>query len=195
VPPNWNRIPVKSGDNLPYSKKRFGPVAKTELSFIKWRTRPASANALTIAQNGLAVRARRERDYQVVFLVMALTVVGLSCVLRMNPRGQVTLLDMPLPPSCSFRMLTGKDCAGCGLTRCFVSLAHGDLPQAWQFNPAGFLVFAAVVAQIPYRAAQLYRIRCGWAPWRLPGTSWFLSLLVAALLIQWLWRAVAIVTG
>jgi hypothetical protein len=139
----------------------------------------------------------RDLSYQAIFLALSVVVFGLSLLLRVDARGDVTLplVDLPLPPSCSFRLLTGHNCAGCGLTRCFVCLVRGEVTRAWNFNPAGLLVFALVMAQIPYRMAQLFRIRRGLAPWRFPGTPWLLALLVAALLTQWVWRAAAMGTS
>ncbi len=38
-------------------------------------------------------------------------------------------------PGCPFRALTGFTCPGCGTTRAFHRLLHGDLSAAFQFNP------------------------------------------------------------
>lgn len=51
-------------------------------------------------------------------------------------------------PTCPFHSLTGLSCPGCGLTRGFHALFHGDLAQALQFNlllPV-YLIFFAFVA-------------------------------------------------
>jgi hypothetical protein len=43
---------------------------------------------------------------------------------------------------CPFHALTGLPCPGCGLTRAFRAIAHGEFQAAWGFNPFGFLFFA-----------------------------------------------------
>jgi len=43
-------------------------------------------------------------------------------------------------PVCLFRAATGYDCPGCGSTRGFHALLHGDLLTAFRFNP--FMVIA-----------------------------------------------------
>jgi len=46
---------------------------------------------------------------------------------------------------CWFRAVFRIDCPFCGMTRSFVALAHGDVAAAFQFHPAGPLLFAAMV--------------------------------------------------
>ena len=62
-----------------------------------------------------------------------------ALALSVRDRSQVVIpfLKLPLPELCLMRRLASVDCPGCGLTRCFISLAHGDLPAAWSYNPAG----------------------------------------------------------
>jgi hypothetical protein len=54
-----------------------------------------------------------------------------------------------IPETCTLHARLGIDCPGCGLTRSFIHLAHGDLRAAWSLNPVGLLMFAFVAAQIP----------------------------------------------
>lgn len=98
----------------------------------------------------------------------------------------VPVLNKPLPPLCTAQRFFNVDCPGCGLTRCFISLAHGDVARAWRFNPAGLWFFALVAVQIPYRTWQLWRLRTGREPLRLGRTNWMLWLLLVLLLGQWI---------
>jgi len=50
-----------------------------------------------------------------------------------------------LPDICPFYNLTGFPCPGCGLTRAFVSLGHGQLGQAFGWNPLGPLLYLVCV--------------------------------------------------
>ena len=140
--------------------------------------------------NSSEVNLQRELVYQTVFLLGSLAVVALALVL--DVRGQRVLLPVlgvPLPELCWFKRLTGTGCPGCGLTRSVICLVHGDFYKAWQFNPGGYLFCALVAAQVPYRIAQIWRLRLGFAPWRLVGvTSVFVGFAALILLVQWVVR-------
>jgi hypothetical protein len=128
-----------------------------------------------------------------VLLVAAIVVLLLAFALDVHDEDAVVLplLGIPLPHTCSFERLTGFGCPGCGLTRCFISIAHGDLLRAWHFNPAGVAIFLLVVIQIPYRAAQLWRIQSGRCEWRPVTLSTAITTAILfALLGQWVWRLI-----
>ena len=121
-------------------------------------------------------------------LAMAIVIVLGSAVLRIRDGRDVIvpIVEQPLPGTCTFQHVTGIPCPGCGLTRSFISLAHGRLRDAWNYNPAGMFFFALVAFQIPYRVAQIARLRRGLPEYRLGGwENWLLVGLVAVLLIQW----------
>ncbi len=54
-----------------------------------------------------------------------------------------------IPEICTLHTRFGVDCPGCGLTRSFIHLAHGNLRAAWALNPVSLLMFAFVASQIP----------------------------------------------
>jgi len=92
----------------------------------------------------------------------------------------------PLPEICLLRRFLGWECPGCGLTRSFVALAHGELGRAWHFNPAGLLWFAALLWQIPYRATQLWLLQRGRELVVRRGfTEGVILILMVACLVQW----------
>lgn len=92
-----------------------------------------------------------------------------------------------LPGICVWKNCFQLECPGCGLTRCFVAIAHGNWSDAWQFNPAGFLIFAVVLYQIPFRSLQLYRLNRHKMTLQHP--LWVINLvawtIILALLLQW----------
>lgn len=49
---------------------------------------------------------------------------------------------------CVFKRVTGIPCAGCGLTRAFVQLGHGELHAALAFHPLAPFVFAWVALKL-----------------------------------------------
>nr|WP_040517702.1 DUF2752 domain-containing protein [Gordonia aichiensis] len=52
------------------------------------------------------------------------------------------------PDICPFRMMTGLPCPGCGLTRSWVHLMHGDVGGALAFNPFGPLTLAVTAVAV-----------------------------------------------
>lgn len=53
--------------------------------------------------------------------------------------------ELPRVVLCPFRAVTGLPCPGCGMTRAFCSLGHGDLAGAFGYNALSPFVFAAAL--------------------------------------------------
>jgi hypothetical protein len=49
-------------------------------------------------------------------------------------------------PLCAFHAITGLPCPSCGMTRAFISLAHGDIHSAFLLNPASMIIYLAAWA-------------------------------------------------
>ena len=91
-------------------------------------------------------------------LGIACGVLVLSLVLQMRSDDHAALAifpDWPIPSSCPSQTIFGVDCPGCGLTRSFIHLAHGDWHRAFSKHRVGWLLALAVVLQIPYRLTGL----------------------------------------
>jgi hypothetical protein len=56
-----------------------------------------------------------------------------------------------LPDTCMSRLVLGMSCPGCGLTRSFTAVAHGEFWRAFLYNPMGPVLFVLCFFQIPYR--------------------------------------------
>ncbi len=52
------------------------------------------------------------------------------------------------PVVCPFRLMTGLPCPGCGLTRSWVYVAHGEWSSAWSANPFGYVSMALVAVLV-----------------------------------------------
>ena len=119
------------------------------------------------------------------------SVAILLAALLLQVHGETVVvpgLDLTLPQLCYWRTMFGMDCPGCGLTRCFISAAHGDLAAAWRFNPMGVLLFALVAVQVPYRPWQLWRLSTGRGEYQTLGLPYALLAVSVLLILQWFWR-------
>ena len=129
--------------------------------------------------------------YHRLFLALAILILAVCLILPApGAGGNVRLpgIGVEMPQLCMLKRQYGIDCPGCGLTRCFLAMGHLHVAAAWAFHPVGVVLFVAVVAQIPYRACQLRRLRKGRTElkhWTLQLPLW---LLVAAILGQWALR-------
>lgn len=129
--------------------------------------------------------------FHAVWLAISAGVILLACVLRVEGGERVILplINRPLPETCWSRTWLQLPCPGCGLTRSFISLAHGDIGAAWNYNPAGPYLFFLILLQAPYRAWQLWRIARGMGEMHLGQLGFAAFWLVPVLLLtQWLER-------
>jgi WD40 repeat protein len=138
-------------------------------------------------------RTRSGVSLHTTVLLLSLGVLAASILLDVDGGRKVSIpvWNVPIPETCTWHRFTGWDCPGCGLTRSFISLGHGQFLRALAFNPVGPLLFALTVFQIPYRIVQLVRIRQGKAEWVIGYFgSWLFVTLLVALFVQWLVRMV-----
>lgn len=82
----------------------------------------------------------------------------------------VPLGTLPEIVLCPFRQVTGLPCPGCGLTRGFVCIGHGNIAQAIDFNPFALPLFALTAFQVIGFGIELLS---GWNPARLVRQSRF----------------------
>jgi len=97
--------------------------------------------------------------------------------------------DEPQFVLCPFRALTHLPCPGCGMTRAFCALFHGELWRAIKFNALSPLLFLAAILAWARAAATVFRqerVRLYLA--RLPRPTPFATKLMLALVIVW-WAA------
>lgn len=62
-------------------------------------------------------------------------------------------------PTCIVRILFNLPCPGCGMTRAWVHLAHGDVVGAFWLNPFGILLMGAAAFAAGYVLLALVRGR------------------------------------
>ena len=126
-----------------------------------------------------------------ILFVFAAIVVSLAVSMSIREQTEVLIpgTRIALPELCNFRRVAGIDCPGCGMTRGFISLGHGDLVGAWRYNPASLPFFALIASQIPFRAIQIWRAHRRREPLQLGAWTYYpLVILILFVLGQWLTR-------
>lgn len=96
--------------------------------------------------------------YHAILLVISAGILVTACILQVRPDQRIAVSFLPawpLPEVCQSKVVLGLECPGCGLTRSFVHLAHGDLPASLAVHPIGWLIALFVALQIPYRMVAL----------------------------------------
>ena len=95
-----------------------------------------------------------------------------------------------LPSVCPFYALTGLPCPGCGLTRAFVCLGHGQVLSALHWHPLAVLLYAACLLLWVRSGLGLWGVPLSPVPPRLAGrlgwSALALLLLTDAARIGWL---------
>lgn len=117
-------------------------------------------------------------------------ILGLSFFLSVGDGRQVVIPwpGVTIPETCAMHVRLGMDCPGCGLTRSFIHMAHGDVVSAMRLNPVGLVVFSFVVLQLPLALLHICQIRGRFVEWWTRWNQFMLVALMVALTLQWLVR-------
>ncbi len=83
----------------------------------------------------------------VFVLCIALLAVAILLAVISDVDEVLIIGEQPIPSTCIFKNATGLPCAGCGLTRSWISLADGDLNSSLYYHRFGWLVMLYVIAQ------------------------------------------------
>jgi hypothetical protein len=130
-----------------------------------------------------------DRIGHLIFLSFASLIILLSVLMSTDGKQAVFLpgFSSPLPDTCSSRRMLGVDCPGCGLTRAFICISHGQLSKAWKFNHASFIIYLFVAIQLPWHAIQIWRIQKVKAALYWPFIYWIPMAVAIILLTNWIW--------
>jgi len=106
---------------------------------------------------------------------IALVALGLSFIFGPD--------SLPGLDICLFHAVTGLQCPGCGITRAFCAISHGQFAHAWGLNPFAYPFYALAVVALVFPPIF----------WRVPEKWAIASLLVlaAALIVFGVFRVVA----
>ena len=58
--------------------------------------------------------------------------------------------SLPKIDICLFHAVTGLQCPGCGMTRAFCAISHGQFAYAWRLNPLSFHLYALSALSLIY---------------------------------------------
>ncbi|MEL7497394.1 MAG: DUF2752 domain-containing protein [Planctomycetota bacterium] len=153
-------------------------------------TEPAPAPVRPADYVWPAKTVRQHLTVHVTFLVMAVVVITMSFLMRSEGPNNVFLPGsiVPMPESCYSKRLMGIDCPGCGLTRAFISISHGEFSRAWRFNSASFIVYLFCLVQIPWNTMQIYLLWTRKRALELNYVFYAPILMVIVLGLHWLWK-------
>ena len=79
-----------------------------------------------------------------IHVLMLLPGVALIISFLVTP-GQVESGEISLLPGCLFRAVFDRPCLGCGMTRAFCSISHGDISAAVDYNWLSLIYYPAFV--------------------------------------------------
>lgn len=79
----------------------------------------------------------------IVPVLILIGIAGIAVFIVFDPAGSVFF------PKCPFRLLTGWDCPGCGSQRTLHALLHGQVSEAFMYNPL-------LVLSLPYLGTASY---------------------------------------
>ena len=122
-----------------------------------------------------------------LWLLGPLGILLTAALLRVGSERQVLLpwIDVALPETCALYARLGLDCPGCGLTRGFIHIAHGQPMVAWQVNPASWLMFAYVMIQVPIAWGHLSGLHSRWWTAVNRGNQALLAVIMGVLFLRW----------
>ena len=91
-------------------------------------------------------------------LILAVCALALALAFLLTPGSeQVAVFGWSIPEVCAIKRFTGQPCPGCGMTRSWVYLAHGDWRSAFTMIVFGPVLFLTAAVQIPLRGYRIWR--------------------------------------
>lgn len=99
----------------------------------------------------------RERRADAIVVAISGSILLGSVILFLAPGHGRELL--PEGSLCWSRILLGRDCPGCGMTRSFIAMGGGQLGHALAYNPLGPVLFATLALLVVLHALRLAGVR------------------------------------
>ena len=109
----------------------------------------------------------------------------------LNDTGRVSLQGFQLPSMCMSREVFGVECPGCGLTRSFVALAHGDWIESFGFHRLGPVLYLYLFTLILFHLYGALVARNRELPRILTRAHhWGGLIIVTFLFVNWIWVSI-----
>ena len=96
----------------------------------------------------------REKDPDAVVYIIGICIFFITGITALIIKGIAVRYNINILTECLFRHLTGLYCRGCGGTRAFIYLLHGDIPESILYHP---LVIYAVMLTLIFYVSQTLR--------------------------------------
>jgi hypothetical protein len=123
------------------------------------------------------------RLYHGIILAVCAVVITAAFLCDVDKLG-IYLFGWKWPMKCFLHRFFDVDCALCGMSRSFVSLAKGNLADSFEYHLLGPFAFAFFAMQIPYRITAI--IKC---PAKTPAFTKIMTgagvFLLAAVFFRW----------
>ena len=104
----------------------------------------------------------------------------------------VKLGTIPIPSLCAFKLISGFDCPGCGITRALTMAMHGQFRQSYMMHIWGIPLLFVLGGQVPYR---LFRaLSNSEHAARLPDgvNPWVSRFVLLSMMLPWVIKSLAI---
>lgn len=101
-------------------------------------------------------RMSPDTTFHLTIFLLSTCVILASIVLVPGP-DLVSLFGVGIPKVCLWKRMTGMDCPGCGLTRSFTYMGHGQIQEAFRYHKLGPFFWTFVVGLIPWHGVKLAR--------------------------------------
>ena len=133
-------------------------------------------------------REKQFHEEQIYQFLAAVIIIAFSLILKpgTSQDDRVTIFGFKTPVLCIHRLIYNKPCAGCGLTRSFVSFAHGDFEASYRYHKLGIPLYLLVLFQIPIRIYLLKTGSKGYTKFIKKLIFYPAVIVVFALIINWL---------
>lgn len=116
---------------------------------------------------------------------------SLAAALVPDTRGFGTHRQLGLP-ECTFRMLFGQPCPGCGMTTSFAHFVRGQWGPSFLANPAGLLFAICCTALVPWCIGSLCADRYWGVRDPIHAATWMLIIVGALACIVWVARVLGL---
>jgi len=124
------------------------------------------------------------RSEQLRILTVVAGIVSF-CALASASSHSVSLFDFRLPSLCGFKLVTGLDCPGCGITRALILAFHGNFYESYLMHLWGLPLALLLLFQIPYRISRLFDSHRTPCCSSTKVRSWINHSVILSLLLPW----------